>query len=75
MPRITFYRSKCIGCGACVEAAPHRWLMSNKDGKSILIRGQLNKTVYQVDIGEHEAEENAKAAESCPVHIIRLSGR
>ncbi len=43
MIQILFYRQKCIGCNACVEAAPERWRMSRKDGKCHLIGGTEKK--------------------------------
>ena len=37
---ITQQRHKCIGCNYCVELAPDRWIMSDKDGKSVLVEGK-----------------------------------
>lgn len=73
MLKILFHRSKCIGCNYCTEAAPLRWQMSKRDGKSVLIGGKEKGGVFQVDIGEAEREANALAAELCPVKVIRLS--
>ena len=72
MPKVIFYRSKCIGCNACIEAAPERWRMSRKDGKSNLIGSIEKKGVYQVSIFEEELEENKIAASHCPVRIIKI---
>jgi ferredoxin len=71
--RISFYRNKCIGCNYCVEACPDRWQMSTRDGKCVLLGGKKKGAVYQADVGEHERELNEKAAEVCPVNVIRLN--
>lgn len=72
MVKIIFYRDKCIGCHACVEAHRGRWRMSRKDGKSVLIDSKQKKHIYSVDVGDHELEDNVKAAANCPVNIIRI---
>ena len=73
MIRIVQYRDKCIGCYACVEAAPDRWRISRKDGKSVLVGGREKKKIYSVVVNEIELEENVRAARNCPVNIIRIS--
>ncbi|MBP8724395.1 MAG: ferredoxin [Saprospiraceae bacterium] len=70
--RVIQQRERCIGCGACQEAAPGRWAMSAKDGKSILIGGKEKRGYHQVTIDETELEENLAAARNCPVLIIRI---
>ncbi|GIV26977.1 MAG: hypothetical protein KatS3mg027_0791 [Bacteroidia bacterium] len=70
--RITHYRSKCIGCNACVEAAPQRWRMSKKDGKSVLLGAQEKKGIYSVIVHSEEYESNLEAAKNCPVNIIKV---
>jgi ferredoxin len=70
--RILFQREKCIGCNYCVEQAPERWQMSKRDGKSVLIGGKLKGNMVQVEVGEAERDVNTRAAEVCPVKIIRL---
>jgi ferredoxin len=72
MIRIIQYRDKCIGCYACVEAAPDRWRISRKDGKSVLIEGKPKKNVFLVQVSEAELSENKIAAANCPVKIIRI---
>lgn len=72
MIRIVQYRDKCIGCYACVEAAPDRWRISRKDGKSVLIGGKQKKDVYSVLVNEVELTENQQAARHCPVRVIRI---
>ena len=72
MVRIQFFRKKCIGCNACVEAAPYRWRVSRKDGKCVLIGGKAKKGIYQTTVSEDEWEDNQRAAQNCPVNIIKL---
>ncbi|MFN8308998.1 MAG: ferredoxin [Chitinophagales bacterium] len=72
MVRIIQQRAKCIGCNACVEAAPQRWIVSKKDGKCVLVGGIEKRGYFQVTIPDHELEENLLAAKNCPVHIIQV---
>lgn len=70
--RVLQQRDKCIGCNACMEAAPNRWRMSKADGKCTLVGGILKKDFYSVIIDEFELEENKLALKNCPVHIIQI---
>lgn len=72
MFRITQQRIKCIGCNACVEAAPERWAMSRKDGRCTLIGAKEKKGFYTVVLHDHEREANELAARNCPVSIISV---
>lgn len=65
-------RAKCIGCNACVEAAPFRWRVSRKDGKCTLVGGKEKRGWYQVYVEDDELEANQAAAKSCPVKIIQV---
>jgi ferredoxin len=65
-------REKCIGCNACVEAAPYRWRMSKKDGRCTLIGATHKKGFYHVRVSDDEREDNLRAAANCPVKIIRI---
>lgn len=69
---ITQQREKCIGCNYCVEEAPERWVMSQKDGKSILVDSIPNKGFYTVRVHDEEYDANLNAAKSCPVNIIHI---
>ena len=69
---ITLQRNKCIGCNYCVELAYDRWRMSKKDGKSNLIGSVNRKGFHTVKVGDEELNENIKAAEACPVKIIKV---
>ena len=70
MIQITQLRHKCIGCNACVEAAPDQWVMSKKDGKSYLRKAQKKGNFYILSVSPLEYEENKMAAQNCPVKII-----
>lgn len=69
---ITQQRAKCIGCNYCVEAAPDRWRMSKKDGRSTLIDAKERRGFWSVKVGEEERDANEKAARLCPVKIIQV---
>lgn len=78
MIRIEFHRQKCIGCNACVEAAPYRWRVSRKDGRCNLVGGTEKRGIYSITVGYDELEANQQAVENCPARIIRVqevSGR
>ena len=72
MVRIVQQRAKCIGCNACVEAAPHRWRISRKDGKCTLVVGIDKRGFYVTLVGDDEYEDNVAAAKHCPVNIIKV---
>ncbi len=70
---ITHQREKCIGCNYCVELAFNQWRMSKKDGKATLIGGLNKKGFHTVRVDDGELDENKRAAEACPVNIIKVS--
>ena len=72
MIQVLMQRDKCIGCNACVEAAPNRWQISRVDGKSILIGSSEKKGIHRVVVGDHEKDAAQTAAATCPVRIIRV---
>jgi len=72
MFQILFHRQKCIGCNACVEAAPDRWRVSKKDGRCHLIEGKEKKGIYRTLVHMDEYEVNLQAANNCPVKVIHL---
>ena len=70
MIKIVHLRHKCIGCNACIEAAPDYWVMSKKDGKAYL-RKSIKKGRYHIKEGEDwDYDKNQLAAKNCPVRII-----
>lgn len=72
MIRIIQQRVRCIGCNACVEAAPYRWRISRRDGKCTLVHGEEKKGYFSVIVGDDEYESNSNAALHCPVNIIKV---
>ena len=72
MVQIIQQRSKCIGCNACVEAAPYRWRISKRDGKCTLIGAKEKKGFYTFNGHDIELEDNLIAATNCPVNIIQI---
>lgn len=72
MIQIIQQRHKCIGCNACVEAAPAHWVMSKKDGKSYLRKSVRKGDYYILKVPDLEYEENLLAAQNCPVNIIQV---
>jgi ferredoxin len=48
--------------------------MSRTDGKCTLVGGIEKKGVWQVVVSEDELQPNKKAADACPVKIIRIVG-
>jgi len=69
---ITYQREKCIGCNYCVEIAWEHWRMSKKDGKSNLLGSTNKKGFHTLRLDEDAYELNKRAAEACPVKIIRV---
>ncbi len=69
---ITQQRHKCIGCNYCVELAPDRWIMSDKDGKSVLVEGKGKGGFFTARAGPDEFDTNQRAADACPVKIISI---
>ncbi|MEQ8705366.1 MAG: ferredoxin [Phaeodactylibacter sp.] len=70
--QISFLRHKCIGCNACIEAAPEHWVISKTDGKSYLRKSRQRGQYYLKEVNWLEYDANARAADNCPVKIIRL---
>jgi ferredoxin len=65
-------REKCIGCNACVEAAPYRWRVSKRDGRCTLVGGKEKRGFWVINVSEFEQEDNETAARNCPVRIIQI---
>lgn len=72
MPKILHQRARCIGCNLCYEIWPLRWRISRQDGKCTLVEGVEKKGIWQVTISNDEVAPNEKAAQACPVKIIRV---
>lgn len=69
---ITHQRDKCIGCNYCVELAYAQWRMSKKDGKAVLLNSENRKGFHTVRVDNEHFDANVKAAEACPVNIIKV---
>ncbi len=72
MIQISLLRHKCIGCNACVEAAPRHWVMAKNDGKCFLKKSTKRGDYYLLELSDDELEANEIAAKNCPVKIIRI---
>lgn len=74
MIRITFQRSKCIGCYYCNEVAPYRWDIDEDDGRSILLDSEERSKdeIYTVITSDDEQLDNEEAAMQCPTGIIKV---
>ena len=46
--------------------------MSKKDGKCTLIDGVNKKGFYTVKVSNNEFDDNVRAANACPVNIIKV---
>lgn len=66
-------RDRCIGCNACVVAAPQSWIMDEKEGKSVLIGSKKKGNVHVGEIFDCDKEDNERAALACPVNIIKIN--
>jgi len=70
---ITLQRSKCIGCNYCAELAPKKFVMSKKDGKSVLLHSVDKKGFFTVKEPDHsQLTDIDNAAKACPVKIISV---
>ncbi|MBK7104921.1 MAG: ferredoxin [Ignavibacteriae bacterium] len=73
MISISYFRNKCIGCNACVEADPNRWRVSKKDGKCNLIGSKEKKGIYLIHVGNEEIDSIKAASKNCPAKIIKFT--
>ena len=70
---ISQQRKNCIGCGSCAVYSPECWKISDQDGKADLVGGVQKGMVIVAEVGIEHLEENRKAAEACPMQIIKLN--
>lgn len=73
MISISYFRNKCIGCNACVEADSNRWRVSKKDGKCNLIGSKEKKGIYTLQVGNNELQTLEAASRNCPAKIIKFT--
>jgi len=74
MPKILFYRNKCIGCSICQEMQPELWRMSKKDGKAMLLHAIEKKEIYQLKVHDVLIEQTMRVKEACPARVIKVAG-
>jgi ferredoxin len=70
--KITHQRAKCIGCGSCALYDNNRWSMDSEDGKANLKDAMQKGEYFVAEVDEHEVGQNKKAADACPMNIIKL---
>jgi ferredoxin len=70
--KIVHDRDRCIGCNSCVTLAPQSWTMDDKDGKARLICSAPKRHLFVADVFDSDVEDNERAAEACPVNIIKV---
>lgn len=73
MPKVIFYRTKCIGCGTCQELQPSIWRMSKKDGKANLLHAEEKNGLFVLEVNAAVHEETQIAVSVCPVRCIKTS--
>ena len=72
--KICHKRGGCIGCGSCAQIAPEFWKMNQEDGLSDLKNAKdKGKDFLVAEVDEEDYEQNKKAADACPVSVIRVS--
>ncbi|MBS3060328.1 MAG: ferredoxin [DPANN group archaeon] len=77
--KIIHNRPGCIGCAACAAIKPEFWAMES-DGKSHLVDSDKIKNQdnpqgddwEELEIDQHELDDNMMAAEVCPVNVIHI---
>jgi ferredoxin len=70
--KIAHKKPECIGCALCTELAPNYWKM-DEDGEAQLIQvTRRDKQFEYADGFEEDRDILSKAAEGCPVGIIRI---
>lgn len=66
-------RNDCIGCGSCAIYAPKQWSMNTEDGQADLRDAVWKGDQFMVaKIDKNDRKKNQKAADACPVGIIRV---
>lgn len=70
---ISQQRKNCIGCGSCAMYSPSCWKINDTDGKADLVNGVQKGLVVVAEVGMELLEENKKAADACPMQIIKLN--
>lgn len=66
-------RSKCIGCGACVDMLPKIFDINNDDGLIQMKNYKKEGNAWVIEINQAQLEEFQKIAARCPTAVIRIS--
>ncbi|NQX80757.1 MAG: ferredoxin [Flavobacteriaceae bacterium] len=70
---VTLQRKKCIGCNYCVDLSPNDFVMSKKDGKSVLLNSDDKKGFFTKKTLDNTIFDSCDAAaKACPVNIISV---
>jgi ferredoxin len=70
---IIHHRTSCIGCANCVALCPKYWQMSAKDGRAVLINGELIKNnIFKRKLDQEDREVSELVQKICPVKIIKI---
>lgn len=73
MPKLIFYRKKCVGCGFCAENAPFYFKRASLGNRAELLQPDeegLNKCVRIVPV--EKLEYLKKITKQCPSHALTL---
>jgi ferredoxin len=73
MPKVIFYRNKCIGCSICREMQAAIWRMSKKDGKAVLLNSIEKKQIHQLSIHDSLLDTTKEVVEACPARVIKIA--
>ena len=73
MPKVIFYRNKCIGCSVCREMQPQIWRMSKKDGKAVLLNSIEKKQIHQLSIYDSLVDTTKEVVDACPARVIKIT--
>lgn len=70
--KVTHYKDKCIGCGACIANAPQNWEI-DENGLAKLKGSICKRNFYIGEIDQQDYQDNKDAEFSCPMRIIEVS--
>ncbi|MCF7898810.1 MAG: ferredoxin, partial [Candidatus Pacebacteria bacterium] len=70
---ISLQRKNCIGCGSCAVYSPSCWKINKQTGRADLINGVEKGNVVVAEVNREFLEENKRAADSCPMQVIKLN--
>ncbi|OGY93389.1 MAG: hypothetical protein A2406_00155 [Candidatus Komeilibacteria bacterium RIFOXYC1_FULL_37_11] len=71
--KIYIDRSKCIGCGTCIDILPKIFDINSDDGLVQMKNSKKEGNAWVLEINDSQLEEFQKIATSCPTTTIRIS--